>query len=63
MTAPNPSHEELLASIKVLEAQARMIKAQERKQEIHKILELMRQHGVEIADLGGAGVSVQPDRR
>jgi len=51
MTAPNPSHEELLASIKVLEAQARMIKAQERKQEIHKIHELMRQHGVEIADL------------
>tara|TARA_R110001599_G_scaffold153651_1_gene338955 strand:+ start:1238 stop:1423 length:186 start_codon:yes stop_codon:yes gene_type:complete len=51
MTATPPSYKELQERIAALEAQARMIKSQERKQAILDILTRMERSGVTIADL------------
>lgn len=52
MTTTNAlSYEELQERIAALEAQARMIKAQERNQQIREILERMNRHSIDIADL------------
>lgn len=51
MTANTPSYAELQERIAALEAQARMINAQERNQQIQAILVRMKQHGIDIADL------------
>ncbi|ULQ46307.1 H-NS histone family protein [Flagellatimonas centrodinii] len=52
MTTTNPlSYVELQERIAALEAQARMIKAQERNQQIREILDRMNRHGIDIADL------------
>lgn len=47
----SPSYTELKERIAALEAQARMIEAQERNQQIQAILVRMKQHGIDIADL------------
>ena len=58
MTTTNtPRYVDLQESIAALEAQARMIKVQERKQQIREILERMNQHGIDIADLRKRGRS------
>ena len=51
MTATPLSYKELQERIAALEAQARMIKAVERKQKVLDILDQMETNGITIADL------------